>query len=210
MLGSGEKILVAALAGCSVLLTAGIAVGMMGEDRIAPIISLGETVEFVYEQDSDDARLLDGVQAVDDEDGDVTDSIIISDITYINSSECVVVYAAKDSSDNVSTFSRKLNYIRKDEGKDAYYESLRAYQRDNREPYLRMTLHGVYVKAGSNINFVDYVQEAVDVDGNDIRAALKVEGVYDLSNPGIYKVGLSVSDAAGKVSNIEEFTITVE
>ena len=73
-----------------------------------------------------------------------------------------------------------------------------------------MTLHGVYVKAGSNINFVDYVQEAVDADGNDIRAALKVEGVYDLSNPGIYKVGLSVSDAAGKVSNIEEFTITVE
>ena len=50
MLGSGEKILVAALAGCSVLLTAGIAVGMMGEDRTAPIISLGETVEFVYEQ----------------------------------------------------------------------------------------------------------------------------------------------------------------
>ena len=82
-------------------------------DRNAPEIIFSEAgMVSEYTDDMDTEVLLQGVQAYDEEEGDVTDSLTIINIIVLENGEYIkVTYAAKDSQNNVAQKSKKIRYL---------------------------------------------------------------------------------------------------
>lgn len=78
------------------------------QDRVAPEISF-PAGEANYETDMDDETLLKGVTAMDEKDGDVSDTLVVENVFYDqkNGLACVM-YAAKDSQNNVAKAERQM------------------------------------------------------------------------------------------------------
>ena len=80
-------------------------------DREGPKIQL-TTGNILYHENEDTSILLDGVTAVDDVDGDVTDSLIVEAIyPSADGAQAKIVYAAMDSNNNVTKKQRIVDYI---------------------------------------------------------------------------------------------------
>lgn len=81
------------------------------KDKQGPIIGMpGERI--TYHENQDQAVLLDGVTAHDKEDGDVSDTLMIEAIyPSANGQTAKVVYAAMDSSNNVTKEQRMVDYV---------------------------------------------------------------------------------------------------
>lgn len=106
-----KKGIVAGLVVLCLALGAGTAAVMVTGDRKGPEITVPSGADVTYEEGSDTAALLDGVTAVDDKDGDVTSSLVIENIfPNDDRTSASVVYAAKDSHNNVSKVTRRVNY----------------------------------------------------------------------------------------------------
>ena len=106
-----EKGIVAGLIVLCVALGAGTAAVVVTDDRKGPEIELPADGDVTYEEGSDTASLLEGVTATDEKDGDVTDSLMIENIfPNDDHTSASVVYAAKDSHNNVSKATRRVNY----------------------------------------------------------------------------------------------------
>nr|WP_308623732.1 hypothetical protein [uncultured Eisenbergiella sp.] len=80
----------------------------LGKDRTAPVISFGEN-PVSYEEGMDEELLLQGVTAVDEKDGDVSDSLLVEKIAGTNGKEVIVTYVARDSANNVGKGSRMFS-----------------------------------------------------------------------------------------------------
>lgn len=96
------------------ILTAALAIAngvvFISEDRTGPRIQFSGT-ERTYSENERESELLEGVKAIDDRDGDVTDSLRISSvIANEEESEVTVEYVAKDHSNNVTKVSRTFSY----------------------------------------------------------------------------------------------------
>lgn len=91
---------------------AGCVVVVIFSDRNAPEIIFSEAgMVSEYTDDMDTEALLAGVQAYDEEEGDVTDSLTIINIIVLDNGEHIkVTYAAKDSKNNVAQKSKKIKY----------------------------------------------------------------------------------------------------
>lgn len=106
-----KKGIVAGLIVLCVALGAGTAAVVVTDDRKGPEIELPADGDVTYEEGSDTAPLLEGVTATDEKDGDVTDSLMIENIfPNDDHTSASVVYAAKDSHNNVSKATRRVNY----------------------------------------------------------------------------------------------------
>lgn len=79
----------------------------ISKDRQAPTISY--TGDITYNEGDDVGVLLEGVTALDDKDGDVSDSLMIESI-YKSGDKAKVVYCAYDTSNNVSKLQRIVSY----------------------------------------------------------------------------------------------------
>ena len=78
------------------------------DDRKAPRITLKE-VEYDYEIGMSEEILLEGVQAWDEKEGDVTNRVIIEKIvTDKKQNRAIITYGVADSAGNVSKASRNL------------------------------------------------------------------------------------------------------
>lgn len=79
-------------------------------DREGPKIQLS-TGDILYHKNQDTSILLEGVTAVDDADGDVTDSLIVEAIYPSgDGTKAKIVYAAMDGSNNVTKKQRIVSY----------------------------------------------------------------------------------------------------
>ena len=79
----------------------------MSEDRTSPVITFPD-VEVVYQEGQEDT-ILDSVTAIDNIDGDVTDTIFIeSIIPNEDKTKATVTYVAKDNSNNISRVTRNV------------------------------------------------------------------------------------------------------
>ena len=106
-----KKGIVAGLIVLCVALGAGTAAVVVTDDRKGPEIELPADGDVTYAEGSDTAPLLEGVTATDEKDGDVTDSLMIENIfPNDDHTSASVVYAAKDSHNNVSKATRRVNY----------------------------------------------------------------------------------------------------
>ena len=81
-----------------------------GMDRVAPTIRFAEAT-ITYKEGEDMSTLLEGLSAVDNRDGNVTDNVRVDDIMVADDMKsAVVVYAVYDKSYNVSKAKRTVNY----------------------------------------------------------------------------------------------------
>ncbi len=79
-------------------------------DDAYPVISLSSDKIYIS-VDADEDALLTGVSAFDAEDGDLTDSVIVENISqFVDAGKCIITYAVFDSANHVSTASREMYY----------------------------------------------------------------------------------------------------
>lgn len=178
MIKKNWKLLVLA-AVCLAVLAGYRVVTDLSTDSTAPKIKISDSGMpeiSVYETD----KLLEGVTATDDRDGDVTDSVVVEKIGGIMGDGTVTVtYAAFDSSGNVAKVHRTVRY--------SDYESP------------RFTLSGpldfVY---GSNINVLDVVGAEDLLDG-DIGYRVKAMSLDNaaITAEGIHSVRFQVTNSLG-------------
>ena len=99
----------------AVVLTALSVLTVIFTDSKGPKITV-EQRSITYVNGDDKASLLDGVSAYDAVDGDVTVSLIVKDITVLNSGDTAkVTYAARDNNNNISEAYRIVTYVDSDE-----------------------------------------------------------------------------------------------
>ena len=78
-------------------------------DREGPEIRFAEDKNSVYELGTPKSELLEGVTAIDTKDGDVSDTLTIESIFARNEEQVVVIYVAKDNSNNVTKAEYEMN-----------------------------------------------------------------------------------------------------
>lgn len=161
-----------------------------GLDTTGPVITVDEGILQVSVHDPQEA-LLAGIRAMDDHDGDVTDSVLIESIYGITDDHITtVVYAAFDQAGNVSKMERKVCYTD--------YSSPRFTLRDS-----------LTFRAGSGFDVLDYIG-AEDV--REGRIDRRVHGVMISESNSIHEIGqhtvrFQVMNDLGDCSEIE---VTVE
>ena len=90
-----------------ILLLAGCIFLYMGQDRTAPVISFDNN-EIIYTEAMKTEAVLEGVDAYDSRDGDVSSSLLVESISRTPDGRVIVTYAARDKSNNIAKNSRIL------------------------------------------------------------------------------------------------------
>lgn len=82
----------------------------MRQDHIEPEI-ITENCPRIYRDSMKDSELLEGIRAVDDVDGDLSDQVFIGDISKIGDKDYVfVTYVVIDHSNNVAQETIRMDY----------------------------------------------------------------------------------------------------
>ena len=230
-----KKGIVAGLIVLCVALGAGTAAVVVTDDRKGPEIELPADGDVTYEEGSDTASLLEGVTATDEKDGDVTDSLVIE---YIfpndDHTSASVVYAAKDSHNNVSKATRRVNYKAAAEDTPAENESAPAAEEPQKNdtegtknetdaqmeiealpaesPKLYLNTYEVTVEAGNNLDKTSYIKEMTDdADSQEsLFNQIEIDGDVDTAVPGDYTLTYHVTDSDGNRSNAAVLTVHVQ
>ena len=100
------KKIVAVVGAIDVVLLVVCLVLYMGKDRKGPEIFFDEEKQIEYAEGMDEELLLEGVTAVDEKDGDVSDSLLVEKVAGTNGKEVIVTYVARDGANNVGKASR--------------------------------------------------------------------------------------------------------
>lgn len=105
------KKIVAVIGAVDVVLLVICLVLYLGKDRRGPEIFFDEENQVVYEEGMDESLLLQGVTAVDEKDGDVSDSLLVEKVTGTSGREVIVTYVARDGANNVGKASRAFEVM---------------------------------------------------------------------------------------------------
>lgn len=230
-----KKGIVAGLIVLCVALGAGTAAVVVTDDRKGPEIELPADGDVTYEEGSDTAPLLEGVTATDEKDGDVTDSLVIENIFPNNDhTSASVVYAAKDSHNNVSKATRRVNYKAAAEDTPAENESAPAAEEPQKNdtegtknetdaqmeiealpaesPKLYLNTYEVTVEAGNDLDKTSYIKEMTDdADSQEsLFNQIEIDGDVDTAVPGDYTLTYHVTDSDGNRSNAAVLTVHVQ
>jgi len=167
----------AAFAGCRIY------AGMM-TDHTPPVISGGEAIEVSVEDPEE--KLLEGMTASDKRDGDVTDSLVVQEISEFDDEGIRTVrYAAVDDSGNVSYSSRPMTYS------------------DYREPEFMLS-EPLRFPMGGAFNVCQGISASSVLDG-DLSNSIKytLDRAISTTAPGTYEVEFRVMDSAGRTSYLK-------
>lgn len=98
----------------SLLLVAAVVVVIAGEDKTGPVITITipQGQQITYASGEDKKKLISYAKAVDEKDGDVSDTIMIEDI-YVMSDflTAKVVYVARDRDNNIARYNQVVQYL---------------------------------------------------------------------------------------------------
>lgn len=157
-----------------------------GMDRTPPVIVMDSDAISCNIADSEE-KLLAGITASDDRDGDLTDSIQVSRIRKKTDSKAVnqfeITYAVFDSSNNLATESRTLTY------------------KDYSPPKFRLE-GSLQFPALSSVNLYGYLSAEDSIDG-DISSQLAIEMSDEFINAtsaGSYSCKVHVTNSVGDTS----------
>lgn len=157
------------------------------EDTTGPVLSASPN-EIEMSIEATDAELLEGVSAYDDQDGDVSESILIESIDKIadgDTDEFEITYVAFDSSGNVGRLTRSLIYT------------------DYSHPHFEISEQLRFAQ-NSTWSLLDYIVATDCLDG-DISPFVTIEGSEDIqsdSPTGTYKCTLSVTNSVGDTAQV--------
>ena len=147
-------------------------------DDTKPVITAEETYLELSVEDSED-RLLEGITAYDETDGDLTHSIMIQGKSHLDDEgKITVTYVVFDKDNNFSTLQRQVYYT------------------DYHGPEFALTEPLVFTR-NKNVSILDYVTAQDPLDG-DLTNKVKVSGTsVDMTSSGIYPVSLEVTNSYG-------------
>ena len=96
-------------AGCIALAGAGY-MTYKNQDRTAPEIKVDQSKKIAYTEGEDYGKLLEGVTAQDNKDGDLTSEVFVEKVVPVSKKKAVVYYGVTDKAKNVGTASREVTY----------------------------------------------------------------------------------------------------
>ena len=96
-------------AGCIALAGAGY-MTYKNQDRTAPKIKVDQSEKIAYTEGEDYGKLLEGVTAQDNKDGDLTSEVFVEKVVPVSKKKAVVYYGVTDKAKNVGTASREVTY----------------------------------------------------------------------------------------------------
>lgn len=162
-----------------------IVVQSLSSDKKGPEISFDSDSVSISVKD-DKSVLLNGVSAKDNRDGDVTDSVIVENLSdFADDGSRNVTYAAYDSSDNVTKASRKLVYS------------------DYKSPEYALSASTTFFSSDATINIAEMLS-ANDIFDGDITSFIKlVDDNIVVGQGGKYTATVSVYNSAGDSSTLE-------
>ena len=156
---------------------------MQYEDTVSPLITMDSEV-LTINCNASRSALLKGVTAVDDQDGDVSDTLIVESMSnFIEKGRRTYTIAAFDSSNNITKVTREVIY--KDYTSPKFYlEEPCSFPLDTKNMLLSI--------------------EAMDKLDGDITSRIKMSTEYyvQVDEPGIYPMVFTVSNSAGDVSKL--------
>lgn len=153
-------------------------------DHTPPVISGGDAIEVSVEDPKE--KLLEGMTAEDDRDGDVTDSLVVQEISeFDDEGNRTVRYAAVDDSGNVGYYSRTMTYT------------------DYRQPTFAMS-SPLRFPMGTSFNICEGITASSVLDG-DLSDKIKYTLDRAVSNAttGTYDVEFRVMDSTGRTSYLK-------
>ncbi len=155
----------------------------MVEDNTPPEISC-DSDEISVSVNAEDAEILQGVTAVDNRDGDITDSVTISSMShFISKGRRTVTYIVFDKANQAGSIQRTLTYTDYTSTKIHLIKPLRYTPSE-----------------ADKANLLEYMTAEDCLDGditNQIRTTLS-DSYYSLE-PGEYELMIQVSNSAGDV-----------
>lgn len=157
--------------------------GRMEADNEPPVIT-AESDEMTVSVEATDEDMLAGMTAADNVDGDVTGSLIVVSMSdFISKGERKVNYAAFDSHNNVTTYTRKLTYS------------------DYRSPRFTADAPFHYVYSSNTASVFSQVRVDDVLDGD---ITMNIRAIYGETNEGGTEqpIVLQVSNSAGDTSAI--------
>ena len=210
------------------------------QDRTPPVITLSEE-KLSYQEGQSYDKLLIGVSAKDNKDGDVTDKVFVDKIVPVEGKQAVVYYGVVDQSKNVGTATRVVAYKEK-KTKKVIQETTESETTSVQEttstqettsvqettlletnvsghitpteetPVIELKSDQQTITAGSPFNKMDVVSEVSDTkdDRSTLYTRISVDGVYDIYTTRNYQLKYYVTDTDGNVSEVKDFTLTVE
>lgn len=152
-------------------------------DRTGPSIAMEEE-RVTVSVDADDGQLLAGISAMDDKDGDVSDSLMVESLSnFIAENTRQMTFAASDSDGHVVKGYREIVYS------------------DYRSPRFSLT-QPLRFRVGTE-NILEGVG-AQDVLDGDISSNIKISANYSLSinQAGDYPMEFTVANSAGDVARL--------
>lgn len=153
------------------------------EDIAAPaFVSDADLLEVSVNADRN--ALCKGLHAYDNMDGDITDRILVQNVSQlINSTDVLVTYLVMDDASNYATYTRTVRYT------------------DYRPPRFVLT-KPMFFNAGETITFLDRIS-ATDVRDGDITGRLSLlESTAVNNSPGTYRVVVSVTNRMGDTATL--------
>ena len=139
-------------------------------DKTGPKIIVSEDRKIAYSTDSDKTVLLDGVTAIDEKDGDVSDSLRVESVRNNEDGSLEVTYSAVDDFNNVTKLTCKVETLNQENsGEDAQEEKTEASE-ENQEESQENTQQEAEDKEAQNQEEAN--QEEVDDSNSDTDAAI--------------------------------------
>lgn len=148
------------------------------ETNHAPVLSF-DTDQLHVSVDATEQELLQGVTAMDPEDGDVTDSIVIEGISeFVEDYTRIITYAAFDSAGNVQRASREVTYT------------------DYRSPSIK-AIEELEFLVGEDVNLQECIYAEDVLDGNITGKIRVIKSNYSSYMAGEYTITLQVTNSCG-------------
>lgn len=164
--------------------------GERDSDATYPTIAVEtETLEVSIHDGAD--KLLEGVTAWDEKDGDITSKVLIESVSqFVEGETCTVTYAVADQDRHVAKATRRLRYT------------------DYTPP--RFTLEQPLVfSAGTTLRISDLIGAEDCIDGDISEKVLTTSTNYEANSVGVFYLDMEVGNSKGDVVYLE-FPVYVE
>lgn len=212
-------------AGCIALAGAGY-MTYKNQDRTAPEIKVDQSKKIACTEGEDYGKLLEGVTAQDEKDGDLTSEVFVEKVVPVSKKKAVVYYGVTDKAKNVGTASREVTY-QAAEDSDAAEETApdaaaadeqsadqqsAALQPNGTRPAMKLAEEAKTIARGTSFNALNEVTDAVDDkdDRDTLFRGLHIDGNYNVNQAGTYTLQYYVQDSDGNSSDPITFTLTVQ
>lgn len=217
-------------AGCIALAGAGY-MTYKNQDRTAPEIKVDQSKKIAYTEGEDYGKLLEGVTAQEEKDGDLTNEVFVEKVVPVSKKKAVVYYGVTDKAKNVGTARREVTY-QTAEDSDAAEETAQdaaaadeqsideqsidqqsaALQPNGTRPAMKLAEETKTIARGTSFNALNEVTDAVDDkdDRDTLFRGLHIDGNYNVNQAGTYTLQYYVQDSDGNTSDPITFTLTVQ